>query len=176
MLGIYKGVLPATALLDRYRRELAYNDCYCTDCPGDISLVRYVEAFYTTGLFRLERFILKWVLNRPSTDAEAAGLVNGGYSRFAAWSVEARADNQILMCDFQNRTRSWLMTETLNQADANSSFTRLYFGSAVVSVKAGGGGRPKMGFAFGALLGLHKLYSVLLLYSAKKKLLSQESK
>lgn len=172
MLGIEKGDLPSNALLDSYRRTRAYTDCYYTDISGEVSHSRYVGAFYTTVLFRIERFILKWAVNRPSTDDEAAGLVDGRCTSFAAWSVEARADNQILMCDFRGRTRSWLMSLPVRQGDA--TVTRLYFGSAVVPLKSEHDGRKRMGFAFRALLGFHKLYSVLLLYSAKKKLQSQE--
>ena len=50
--------------------------------------------------------------------------------------------------------------------------TRLYFGSAVVPKRASGSARPQMGFAFHALLGLHRLYSRLLLQAARSRLLS----
>jgi hypothetical protein len=36
-----------------------------------VTLAEYVNAFYTTRVFRLERIILKWAVSRPSTDAQA---------------------------------------------------------------------------------------------------------
>ena len=51
--------------------------------------------------------------------------------------------------------------------DANT--TRLYFGSAVVPVANKSTGKGKMGFAFKALLGFHKLYSRALLHAACKR-------
>ena len=68
-----------------------------------------MTAFYTTWLFRLERWILRLAVARPSTDEEAHQLARGEREAFAAWSVEARAPDQLLMCDFTGRTRSWLM-------------------------------------------------------------------
>ncbi len=65
--------------------------------------------FYTTLLFKLERFILKWTVSKSSTDAQARQLSDGEIEQFAAWHVEGRNENEILMCDFGGRTRSWLM-------------------------------------------------------------------
>ena len=121
---------------------------------------QYVEAFYTTWLFKLERWILKWALSRPSTDAQARELAAGALERFSAWRVEGRADNQLLMRDeFTGRTHSWLMTE------ARAGGTRLYFGSVVL--RRGDG---RLGGSFGLLLGFHKLYSRLLLGAARRRL------
>jgi hypothetical protein len=74
--------------------------------------------------------------------------------------VEAREENQILMCDFAGSTRSWLMSVPTETG------TRLYFGSAVVPHRISKNGKPSLGFFFTALLGFHKVYSVLLLWSA----------
>jgi hypothetical protein len=103
--------LPDISLLYRYQIEGAYTDCYVTDIPGDISQAEYVEAFYTTPLFKLERWILSWLAFRPSTDEEANALALAKRDKFAAWDVEERNSNQLLMCDFQGSTRSWLMSE-----------------------------------------------------------------
>lgn len=48
--------------------------------------------------------------------------------------------------------------------------TQLYFGSAVVPTKSGSGGMQRMGLLFSALLGFHKLYSRVLLTSARSRL------
>ena len=122
----------------------------------------YVEAFYTTWLFKLERLILTWLVDKPSTDEEARSLARGARDAFAAWSVEGRAGNQLLMCDFQSRTRSWLMVEP------GAASTRLYFGSGIVPRMVDG--TKRMGPGFRALLGFHKLYSRALLTAARTRL------
>jgi hypothetical protein len=163
---IEKGPLPENALLLKYQRSGDFTDCYSTRLPVAVSHADYVAAFYTSWLFRLERLILRWAVARPSTDVEARQVADGDIDRFAAWTVEERAENQLLMCDFQNRTRSWFMV----------SGQRLYFGSAVVASRGSSTDKPSMGFAFRALIGFHRLYSRALLYCAKSRLQSLASR
>lgn len=158
--------LPAAALLRKYSYDGAYVDCYVTRIATIASLPEYVEAFYTTGVFKLERWILEWLVSKPSSDAEARHLAQAQTESFAAWSVEARAPDQLLMCDFQRRTRSWLMVAPNENGAAG---TRLYFGTAVVPVRSKSG-ELRLGFAFSALLGFHKLYSRVLLRAATSRL------
>lgn len=158
--------LPDGTLLDRYRRAGAYTDCYATDIPGAVPHRRFVEAFYTTRVFRLERLILRLAISRPSTDAQAAQLARGEADSFAAWSVEARRENELLLCDLHGRTRSWLMTAPLG----NGSGTRLYFGSAVVPSHDLRTGETRMASGYRALLGFHRLYSKILLKAAVSRL------
>jgi hypothetical protein len=160
MFSIEPRPLPESALLQAYRRSGAYSDCYATEVTGAVPLEQYIAAFYTTPVFKTERFILKWLVRKPSTDADALGLAAGSLDRFAAWTVEARDADQLLLCDFLGRTRSWLMVE------ARGATTQLYFGSAVVPSRRTG----TMGFGFGATLAFHKLYSQVLLSSAAKRL------
>lgn len=124
----------------------------------------FVIAFYTTWLFKVERVILKWLASKPSTDDDARRLADSGQDAFAAWTVEARSENQLLMCDFSSRTRSWFMTET------NGDGTRHYFGSAVVPNAKNAANEPKLGKGFSLLLGFHKLYSRALLSAARSRL------
>lgn len=156
--------LPPTALLRRYRDAGAYTDCYTTQIDASVSHSEYVEAFYTTFVFKLERFLLKWLVSKPSTDAEAARLARSEIDSFAAWTVEGRAPDQVLMADYMGRTKSWLMV-----APSGDSRTRLYFGSAVVPAR-GKAGKRELGFSFGALLGFHRVYSHVLLGAAAEKL------
>ena len=172
MLSIQPCALPANALLNTYRSRGAYTDCYATDIDGDVSHEQFVAAFYTTSLFKLERVILKWVVARPSTDAQAEQLASGATDAFAAWHVEERSENQLLMCDFQRRTRSWLMVASL-KTDSGAG-THLYFGSAVVPVKSATG-RLTLGPGFRALLGFHKIYSKALLRAATARLNAQRT-
>jgi hypothetical protein len=171
MTSIRSCELPSDALLGRYQHQGAYADCYVATLPRHVPHAAYVEAFYTTRLFKLERLLLAWFVARPSTDAQARQLASGSISSFAAWRVEARSPNQLLMCDMHGRTRSWLMVEP-SSAEGQAA-TRLYFGSAVVPVTISSAGKPGMGRAFGLLLGFHKLYSRALLSAAASRLARQ---
>ncbi len=173
MSSIQPCSLPDNALLDTYRANGAYTDCYATDIVGSVSHKQFVTAFYTTPLFKLERMILKWAVSKPSSDAQAEQLASGATDAFAAWHVERRCENQLLMCDFQGRTRSWLMVAPL-RTDSGPA-TRLYFGSAVIPVKDAKTGRLTLGPGFRALLGFHKVYSKALLSAAKSRLNAQQS-
>jgi hypothetical protein len=119
-------------------------------------------------VFKLERLILKWLVAKPSTDAEARELAVGDRNAFAAWSVEGRAADQLLMCDYLGRTRSWLMVAP--GGPENPPATRLYFGSAVVPVIDKATGQSTLGSSYNALLGFHKRYSRVLLSSARARL------
>jgi hypothetical protein len=111
-------LVPKSALLQRYVGEGSYVDCYTTDIATPVSQAEFVEAFYTTPVFRLERLILRWAVSKPSTDDEARALATRRADSFAAWTVEERTENQVLLCDFVGRTRSWLMAEPLGVAQA----------------------------------------------------------
>jgi hypothetical protein len=166
LLSIKQCPVPANTLLAKYLMGGTYTDCYSTEIPGQISLPEFVFAFYTTPLFKLERLILRWTVAKPSTDTQARRLADQSADRFAAWQVEARSENEILMCDFLGRTRSWLMVTPLNTG--NDSGTRLYFGSAVVPKR----GKSSLEFRFRTLLRFHQIYSISLLYFAKSRLMN----
>lgn len=158
--------LPAGALLDTYRRAGAYTDCFRVALAANVTLAQYIEAFYNTWVFKLERLIIRWAVSLPSTDAEARELAAGSLDRFAAWTVERRTSSQLLLCDIQQRTRSWLMLES--HADGG---TTLYFGSAIVPVLDEQTGARRHSGGFKALLGFHKIYSRVLLATARARLL-----
>ncbi len=168
MFSIEKCKVPVHAMLANYSMDGNYTDCYTTEITGQIAFPEFVFAFYTTFIFKLERLILKWMVSKPSTDSQARQLADGRIEKFAAWYVENKSKNEILMCDFGGRTRSWLMVTP--ESDAR---TRLYFGSAVVQRRNSKTGKLSLGFGFQILLGFHKIYSFLLLYSAKSRLTSQ---
>ncbi len=168
MFSIQPCPLPENALLGSYRREGAYTDCYSTVIPATVSHEQYVAAFYTTFVFKLERHILKWVVAKPSTDEQARQLAAGANDDFAAWRVEQRAHNQLLLCDMYGSTRSWLMVAPMESG--NGRGTRLYFGSAVVAKGKSRTGEPETAFVFRALLGFHKIYSQVLLSAARARL------
>ncbi|CAN5153383.1 hypothetical protein BH11PSE14_BH11PSE14_04990 [soil metagenome] len=193
---------PHGTFLDRYAAAGAPADCYATEVPGTVSLQQFVEAFYTGRVFKLERLILRWFVGRPSTDAEVRQLAAGDRTDFAAWRVEKRADDQLLMCDYVGRTRSWFMvvpiaTDALGavgatgargaagatdapaaDGSATGASTRLYFGSAVVPVMDRRTGMARMSWPYHVLLGFHRLYSRVLLRDAAANLsrLSRQSR
>ncbi len=168
MPSIISCPLPDAALLNAYRDSGAYTDCYAAEVVGSISHEQFVAAFYTTFVFKLERTILKWAVAKPSTDAQALQLAAGAIDEFAAWSVEQRCADQLLMSDFQSRTKSWLMVAPITIG--NVAGTRLYFGSAVVPVTNRKTGKAGLGPVFRAMLGFHKIYSIVLLRSAMVRL------
>ena len=97
MSAIRRCELPAGALLNRYSASGAYVDCYVAEIAGIVSHAEFVEAFYTSAVFKLERSILRLLISRSSTDTQAKQLAQGTLSSFAAWSVEGRAPDQLLL-------------------------------------------------------------------------------
>ena len=150
---------PNESFLADYARRGAFTDCYATTVRGNVNLAALIEAFYTTRLFKLERWLLAKALKLRSSDEQARQLAKGTTDRFFAWSVESRSASEILLNAGQ--TRSWL---SVAPSDRKGE-TILLFGSAVVPIRPGG----KFGLAFHALLGFHCLYSKLLLSSARRR-------
>lgn len=165
--------LPESSLLNKYAHPASgamqsYTDCYAVEVCGPAVLQELVFAFYTTPLFKAERLILRWFAAKPSTDEQARQLAQGEADSFAAWSVEERTGEQLLMRDFRGRTRSWFMVTP--QEHRGRPTTILRFGSAVVAKREASTGESKLGTLFAALLGFHRLYSRMLLYSAMARM------
>lgn len=161
--SVRAAALPAGSILARYQVDGTYADCFVARVSGDVGHAEFVSAFYTTWLFRVERTILTFAARRPSNDKEAAELAQGLRDEFAAWRVEGRCHNQLLLCDFTGRTRSWLMT--IHDSTGTPS-TLLYFGSAVVPSVDPDTGAASLGTTYRLLLGFHKQYSRMLLRAA----------
>ena len=89
---------PTNALLTKYANARAYTDCLATDIARTVSRAESVEAFYTGKLLKLERLLLSVFLSKPSTDLQARQLAAGELNAFAAWRVEARAEDQLHLC------------------------------------------------------------------------------
>jgi len=170
--AIIQTTIPEQGLLTKYAQSKnAYTDCYSTEIKCQVSQAEFVRSFYCTPLFKLERFILQWLVSCPSTDVEAKQLSEQGIDKFAAWTVEEQSTDQLLMCDIHGRTRSWLMVMPFT--NNGETWTRLYFGSAVVAKTNSNDNnneKATFGLSFNLLLGFHKLYSKLLLKSAQSKL------
>ena len=166
MTKIEASTLPDGALLQRYRdMQGAYADCFAAWVERPVSAAEFIEAFYTTGLFKCERFVL-FLIGRGCTDEDARALALGKAEAFAAWTVEARAENELLVCDFARLTRSWLMAAPA----AEGVSTRLYFGSAVVPRAKDKAGHPRPSASFRYLQPVHVFYARALLRAAARKL------
>ena len=174
MVAVQPCEIPRSASLRAVQENGAYADCYATDIRGNVSQAEFVEAFYTTTLFKVERKLLAWFAAKPATNGDAARLGNGTATSFSAWTVESRSKDQLLLADFTGRTKSWLMVAQLGNSQTGE-ITRLYFGSAVVPKRSSSPHAPRMGFGFHALLGFHKLYSRLLLLAARSRLMANQA-
>lgn len=157
--AVAEAELPGGALLERYRAEGGHVDCYVAEVPSDVDLGQLITAFYTSTAFRPERWLLGALLGKRADDGDVARLAAGETTHFSAWTVEARRADEILLCDFQSRTRSWLKVLPI------AGGTRLHFGSAVVPQKRGADRA-----VFRVLLGFHHWYSRALLKGALKRL------
>jgi hypothetical protein len=159
--------LPDGALLQRYRdMPGAYTDCFTASVGRVVSPAEYVDEFYTTGLFKCERFVL-FLIGRGCTDEDARALAEGKAQKFAAWTVEGRAQDQLLVCDFAKATRSWLMVGRRRDGVAG---TQLYFGSAVVPGAKDRAGNPRPTAGFRLLQPVHAFYARALLRAAARKI------
>ena len=143
----------------------AFADAYVLPFPRTVTLAEFVEAFYTTRLFKLERALIA-LLGRRSGDADVHALAAGVGTRVAAWTVEARRPDELLMHEDSGATRSWFKVE----AGEGTGTTTLWFGSAVVPRRHGAGEEPRFGWLFHALLGFHRWYSRALLSAAARRL------
>lgn len=162
------GSEPDAALIREYARlPGGYVDCFYADVGGRVTLSDYIEAFFSTPVFRAERLMLNLTANGRSNRQSASELASGSSDKMAIWTTQARDDAQILMIAGNGPVFTWLMVEEA-QTDAFSS--RLYFGSAVLPTATGKDGTPKMAAGFRVFLGLHIFYSRLLLWWAARDL------
>lgn len=152
--------IPPASFLEALASDFTYADCYVTSITRPVSQAQFIEAFYTTPLFKLERFLLGLV-SMPSSDDGAGKLASGERDSFAAWHVEKRSPAELLLA--AGRTRSWL------KAEPDGPGTRMFFGSAVLP-KSVPQGRDPMGPGFRSLLAFHRLYSKALLRAARSRL------
>ena len=164
-MSIHTGPHPDESLLAEYAaRPGCHTDCYFADVAGTVTLAEYIAGFFATPVFRLERKILGLKRALRTTDADVARLANGQSTRFAAWEVEARDEQQVLLAVKNSPIRTWLMA-----IPTSSGGTRLYFGSAVLARETTGSDTPKLDPLVRGLMGFHRLYSRILLASAKRR-------
>jgi hypothetical protein len=161
--------VPLGTLLRRYKDGSGFADCYKVEVPGTVTQAAFIEAFYTSPLFKVERTILTYAAARPATDSDAMQLAAGKALKFSAWRVERQTSSELLLADITGRTRSWLSAVPATGPNP-SLYTTLHFGSAVLPRARRGTSESGMGWLFPALLGFHKLYSRMLLSAAFKRI------
>ncbi|MCW8876556.1 MAG: hypothetical protein OQK04_18665 [Kangiellaceae bacterium] len=164
---------PQNSLIEQYELPGSYTDCFTTTLDLEVSHQQFVEAFYTSWLFKLERWFLTFTVLKPSSDEQARELALGQINKFSAWRVENRAEDQILMCDFQGKTRSFLMVESPKLKDSTNGKvkTYLYFGTAIVPTAKSRAGKPQLSLFFKGLLLIHRTYAKALLKAARDRLI-----
>jgi hypothetical protein len=101
--------VPLNTMLRSYKDGLGYADCFLTEVQGAITQEIFIEAFYTSPLFKVERTILKYLPSKSATDAGAKQLAAGNATKFSAWRIERQSTSELLLADVTGRTRSWLM-------------------------------------------------------------------
>ena len=171
MFNIIQETIPCDALAVKYINDGAFADCYCINIGNKISLKRFINTFYTTKLFKIERTVLSMITTKLTADKDAIKLSLGETESYSIWTVESRTSNQILLRDITGRTRSWLMVKHIGSTEMT---TRLYFGSVVIPKYVSENGQVKFGTIFNVISGFHKVYSKLLLHAAYKKLLKED--
>lgn len=155
--------VPAHTLIADFAAEIGgFADCFITQVPRNIPLATYVEAFYTTPLFLMERALLR-LAGHPSTDADARAVATGTSDLFAIWHNPIRRDGELVMQQTSGATASWFMVRPTEDG------TELYFGSVV---RPSNRETKKMPLAFHLLSGVHTLYSYALLASAARRVVA----
>lgn len=159
--------LPEGSLLERYLTcEGCYTDCFSIEVNGPTNLAAYIDAFFDSWVFRIERRVLTLIGKGPATKHDVAALATGDAERFAAWTVTGRDDTQLLMTVPDTPIRTWLRV----LPDTHRSHgVRLYFGSALVPPTPKDGAPARLPPVFRCTMGFHRLYSQVLLDAAARR-------
>ena len=171
MEKITQSTLPPTSALAAYAGQPGvHTDCFKVLVSQNTELSTFIEAFFSTLPFRLERLLLRIAGVQNTSHADLIALASGQASRFAAWEVEHRDTHQVLLSAGQGVIRTWLMA-----APAGHGATRLHFGSGVLPTRTDAQGTPRLGRITSALMGFHTLYSRILLWSAARRITQQKT-
>ena len=173
MFSVQTGEIPESGYLKPYReRSSWYTDCFFVDVQGQVCLSQFISAFFTTFLFRSERWVLGVFTSSPSSDQNVMDLASGVSDRLSLWRVEARDDQQLILSFGELGVRTWLMVEPHPEI---ANVSRLYFGTGLdfssrVAPEMDSQSRErKVSVLFYPFLGFHRFYARLLLWSAKVK-------
>lgn len=156
--------VPDASLLGKYKQSNVFTDCYSTVVTIPVTLPEFIDAFYTTWLFKLERWLLALFCRKPSTDKQVNQLARAQTRDMSAWRVESRTETEILLSAWH--TRSWLCVQSEQTGRHAVTSINLLFGSAVMPSKS----NDQFALLFHLLGGFHRWYSKCLLAAAAKKL------
>lgn len=168
-MPVKKCQIPKDSFLDAYASlPGCHTDCFSVGVSDPVTLPDFIGAFFTSPVFRLERWVLAVFAAAKTTDMDIGNLASGKSDRLAMWVVEARKCDQIILAVGSGPIRSWLMVAP-NPNHAQGAI--LHFGSVVLPMTDAANGTPKIGLVFRLFLGFHKFYSRILLWSAKRNIL-----
>ncbi|MDP5253806.1 MULTISPECIES: hypothetical protein [unclassified Vibrio] len=162
--------VPDASLLGKYKQRNAFTDCYSTVVTIPVTLPEFIDAFYTTWWFKLERWLLALFCRQSSTDKQVSQLARAQTSDMSVWRVESRTETEILLSAWH--TRSWLCVQSEQTSSHVVISTNLLFGSAVIPSRSNG----QFALLFHLLGGVHRWYAKCLLAAAAKQLRRKHSR
>jgi hypothetical protein len=175
--SVTKSSPPPDSLLTKRVKEstlLVEADCYSLEIDGKVSLEEFVEAFFTSQVFQVERMVLPVA----STDEQARQFARGTTADFATWRAVGRTEGEFLTIwgDGSPETTeipksgtqgaTWFRVEPAGTADAPR--TRISLGSSIVGTP-----NPLTSFVMGIATPLHGVYSQTLVQCAADNLQSR---
>ncbi|KAA0175468.1 hypothetical protein FNF27_03168 [Cafeteria roenbergensis] len=135
-------------------------DCFRLDVPGHVPIERFVHAFFTSWLFKLERLVLPVA----TTDSLAKDFAYSRVNEFAIWTAKERTDSELLATwaeEHSPATGATWMRVVHGKDDDGKPKTCLEFGSAIAT-----GDMPYQKAVMAVAMPLHLAYSGLLLGAA----------
>ncbi|MEL6648775.1 MAG: hypothetical protein AAFQ05_13995 [Pseudomonadota bacterium] len=161
MARVVAALLPQDSLLHACAtRPGSYTDCFeaavPTDGTPDRAFERFVFLFFDSWLFRVERMILRFAGKAPKAGTDPIALARGEVAHFAAWTVDARRAQELLMSVHHTPIRTWLSVAK------DGDQMRLRFGTALLAQETSG----RVHWGFRATIRAHRLYAKLLLKAA----------
>ncbi|KAL0486057.1 hypothetical protein AKO1_001727 [Acrasis kona] len=144
-------LIDAEGMLDRQESE--YKDSFAipfAQKDTKVDVLKLVQAFYTSPLFKLERFIIKIIADVKTSDEQIKK------SNF-------NVGDEVLIWKVVNRTQDEVLLHWSYKGFEGSTWFKVNNGE----LKFGSGLPIKVGFVSTAL---HQIYSRLLLFGAKRNL------
>lgn len=166
MITVKRIGVPEGSFLKAYEgREGCETDCFQADVPGHPDIDRFVHIFFDTWVFRIERRLLALLGEDYATSEDVAALAGRSSDTLAAWTVQDRSADEIILAFKRPRGRTWLQA---TQLDGSLGSTRLRFGSALLPNIDSEGQTASISWGLKIGLPLHRLYARLLLAAAAR--------
>ncbi|WP_299348261.1 hypothetical protein [uncultured Shimia sp.] len=169
MKRIREREVPRASLLQQFvEMPGCHADAFAVPADAATELADYIRAMFDSPVFRAERMVLAAFGKKSSSAEEVAALAAGEGQTMALWSTLQRNGHELLLEVRRGAVRTWLMVEPRPGSDAH-----LWFGTAIVPEPAKGDAPPQIALGFRAFMGVHKLYSRVLLWAAVRGLKHQ---